>query len=377
LADNAVMGESYGLEYPLWFAPKGEEAKDVFSFRRSTDFPHVGAEVNRVRTAVGVMETSGYAKYKITGSGAESWLSHTLANKIPVIGRMVLTPMLNQNGKLIGDFTLAKLDQDQFLIIGSGPAEHYHMRWFEQNLPKSGVQIEALGLDLVGLSIAGPKSRDLLAKITVSDVSNAAFPFMSIRKMDLGSVPAIVGRVTFTGDLGYEIWVKPEFQRALLNLLLEKGEEFGIGHFGLRALNSMRLEKNFGTWAREYRPIYGPLEAGLGRFADLKKNSFIGREAAAEEKSTGGALRLVSVIVDATDSDCIGDEPIWHNGKVVGWVTSGGYGHWVKKSIAMGYIPKELADESTGFEIEVIGERRTATLIREPLFDPKGEKMRG
>ena len=377
LADNAVMGESYGLEYPLWFAPKGEEAKDVFSFRRSTDFPHVGAEVNRVRTAVGVMETSGYAKYKITGSGAESWLSHTLANKIPAIGRMVLTPMLNQNGKLIGDFTLAKLDQDQFLIIGSGPAEHYHMRWFEQNLPKSGVQIEALGLDLVGLSIAGPKSRDLLAKITVSDVSNAAFPFMSIRKMDLGSVPAIVGRVTFTGDLGYEIWVKPEFQRALLNLLLEKGEEFGIGHFGLRALNSMRLEKNFGTWAREYRPIYGASEAGLSRFADLKKNSFIGREAAAEEKSTGGALRLVSFIVDATDSDCIGDEPIWHNGKVVGWVTSGGYGHWVKKSIAMGYIPKELADESTGFEIEVIGERRTATLIREPLFDPKGEKMRG
>ena len=177
--------------------------------------------------------------------------------------------------------------------------------------------------------------------------------------------------------MGYEIWVKPEFQRALLNLLFEKGEEFGIGHFGLRALNSMRLEKNFGTWAREYRPIYGPLEAGLGRFADLKKNSFIGREAAAEEKSAGGALRLVSFIVDATDSDCIGDEPIWHNGKVVGWVTSGGYGHWVKKSIAMGYIPKELADETTGFEIEVIGERRTATLIREPLFDPKGEKMRG
>jgi dimethylglycine dehydrogenase len=377
LADGAVMGESYGLEYPLWFAPKGMDAKEVFSFRRSTDFEHVGNEVARVRSSVGVMETSGYAKYRVTGEGAEHWLSHMLANKIPATGRMVLTPMLNDNGKLIGDFTLAKLGDGEFLIIGSGPAEHYHMRWFESHLPATGVHIEAYGLNLVGLSIAGPNARALLQKMTQHDVSTAAFPFMAIRKMDLGPIPAIVGRVTFTGDLGYEIWVKPEYQRALLDLVLKEGADLGIGHVGLRALNSMRLEKNFGTWAREYRPIYGPYEAGLGRFADLKKNDFIGRTAAAEEKASGGALRLIAFKVDATDADCIGDEPIWHNGHVVGWITSGGYGHWVKASIAMGYVPKELADKTEGFEIEVIGERRKAHPIREALFDPKGEKMRG
>jgi dimethylglycine dehydrogenase len=269
------------------------------------------------------------------------------------------------------------LGAEEFLIIGSGPAEQYHMRWFEAHLPASGVQIEALGLNLVGLSIAGPNSRDLLAKLTSKDVSSSAFPFMAIRKMDLGPIPAIVGRVTFTGDLGYEIWVKPEYQRALLNLVLHHGEDLGIGHFGLRALNSMRLEKNFGTWAREYRPIYGALEGGLGRFVDLKKNDFIGRTKAAEEKENGGSLRLITFKVDATDADCMGDEPIWHDGKVVGWITSGGYGHWVKASIAMGYVPKELADKTDGFEIEVIGERRKAHPIREALFDPKGEKMRG
>ena len=376
-AEHAVMGEAYGLEYPLWFAPSQDEAKDEFSFRRSTDFPHVGAECRRVRGAVGVMETSGYAKYLVTGEGAEAWLSHLLANKVPVQGRMVLTPMLNHAGKLIGDFTLAKLGPERFLIIGSGPAEQYHMRWFEAHRPESGVAIEALGAGLVGLSVAGPRSRELLQRLAAQDVSAAAFPFMAIREMDLGPIPAIVGRVTFTGDLGYEIWVKPEYQRRLLSLILEAGADLGVGHFGLRALNSMRLEKSFGTWAREYRPIYGPFEAGLGRFVSLAKNDFIGRDAAAREKETGGERRLVVFKVDAADSDCIGDEPVWHDGQVVGWITSGGYAHGSQASVAMGYVPKALADHDEGFEIEMIGVRRTATPLREALFDPKGERMRG
>ncbi|MFO1150912.1 MAG: FAD-dependent oxidoreductase [Alsobacter sp.] len=377
VADHAVMGEAYGLEYPLWFAPSREEATEHFSFRRSSDFPHVGAECRRVREAVGVMETSGYAKYVVTGEGAEAWLSHLLANKVPAEGRMVLTPMLNHAGRLIGDFTLAKLGPERFLIIGSGPAEQYHMRWFEAHRPATGVAVQAMGADLVGLSVAGPRSRDLLARIARTDVSAAAFPFMAIRETDLGPIPAIVGRVTFTGDLGYEIWVKPEYQRALLTLVLEAGRDLGIGHFGLRALNSMRLEKSFGTWAREYRPIYGPFEAGLGRFVSLAKNDFIGRDAAAREKESGGERRLIVFKVDATDSDCIGDEPVWHDGKVVGWITSGGYAHWSRASVAMGYVPKAVADAQEGFEIEVIGVRRKATPLREALFDPKGERMRG
>ena len=377
VADNAVMGESFGQEYPLWFAPSKAEAAEVFSFRRSTDFPHVAAECRRVREGVGVMETSGYAKYVVTGEGAEAWLSHLLANKVPAQGRMVLSPMLNEAGKLIGDFTLARLGPERFLIVGSGPAEQYHMRWFEAHKPGQGVEIRAMGPDLVGLSIAGPRSRELLARLAATDVSASAFPFMAIREMDLGTVPAIVGRVTFTGDLGYEIWVKPEYQRTLLDLILDAGRDLGIGHFGLRALNAMRLEKNFGTWAREYRPIYGPFEAGLGRFVDLTKNDFVGRAAAAAEKETGGTLRLVTFAVDAVDTDAIGDEPIWHAGKVVGWITSGGYAHASATSVAMGYVPKDLAVLETGFEIEIIGERRAARPIRAPLFDPKGDRMRG
>ena len=200
VADHAVMGESFGQEYPLWFAPSRAEAAEVFSFRRSTDFPHVAAECRRVREGVGVMETSGYAKYMVTGEGAEAWLSHLLANKVPAQGRMVLSPMLNEAGKLIGDFTLAKLGPERFLIVGSGPAEQYHMRWFEAHKPAQGVDIRAMGPDLVGLSIAGPRSRELLARLAATDVSASAFPFMAIREMDLTTVPAIVGRLAFPGD---------------------------------------------------------------------------------------------------------------------------------------------------------------------------------
>jgi dimethylglycine dehydrogenase len=375
-AGNAVFGESYGLEYPLWFAPEGSEARDEFSFRRSTDFAHVGAECRTVRERVGVLETTGYAKYLVTGDGAEGFVSRLLANRVPQVGRMVLTPMLNERGKLIGDFTLAKLGTDRFLVIGSGPAEQYHMRWFEQHKPAT-VRIEALGPNLPGLSVAGPRARAVLQALTPFDMSNEAFPFMAVREMDLGPVRAIVGRVTFTGDLGYEIWVTPDYHRRLLDLILEAGEMHGIGHFGLRALNSMRLEKNFGTWAREYRPIYGPIEAGLSRFLDLRKNDFVGRDAVVDEKETGGKLRLMVFKVDATDADAIGDEPVWHDGEVVGWITSGGYGHWSQASVAMGYVPARLAAATTGFEVEIIGERRPAVPLAEPLFDPKGLRMRG
>ena len=195
-AAGAVFGAYYGLETPLWFAPEGVE--DKFSWRRSTDFEAVGREAKAVRESVGLMETSGFAKYSIGGEGAREWLDHLLACKIPPAGRMTLAPpMLNEAGKLIGDFTLANLDDEEFLLIGSGIAEDYHMRWFESLLPEDGsVTVNALNLGLVGLSIAGPKARDVLAKLTHLDVSNEAFPFMDIREMDLGMAPAIVGRVS-------------------------------------------------------------------------------------------------------------------------------------------------------------------------------------
>jgi dimethylglycine dehydrogenase len=301
-----------------------------------------------------------------------------LAAKIPPVGRMALAPMLNEAGKLIGDFTVANLDEEEFLVIGSGIAEDYHMRWFEQHLPEDGsVEVNPLNLGLLGLSIAGPKARDVLAKLTHLDLSDEAFAFMDIREMDLGMAPAIVGRVSYTGDLGYEIWMRPEYQRYLFELLMEAGKEFGIGLFGLRALNALRLEKGFGSWSREYRPLYGPLEAGLGRFVALKKDAdFIGKKAAIEEKLAGGALRLRTFVVDATDADVIGDEPISFKGEVRGWVTSGGYAHASGVSVAIGYVPKEIADEIDGWGIEILGETLGAKLQSMPLFDANGSRMR-
>jgi dimethylglycine dehydrogenase len=377
LAQGAVMGDNWGLEQPLWFAPDGVE--DVFSFRRSTDFDHVAAECAAVRGRVGLSETSSFAKYEITGAGAETWLSHMLANHMPAEGRIVLTPMLNENGKLIGDFTLTKAGPETFYLFGSGQAEKYHMRWFEAHLPEDGsVAIRPLGLSLLGLTVAGPKARDVLAKITDEDVSNTAFRFMDFRRMHLGTIPAMVGRISYTGDLGYEIWVAPEYQRPLFEKLMEAGEEHGIRPFGVRALMSLRLEKNFGTWAREFRPLYGPFAAGLGRFVDVTKNDFIGRDGAMAEKQNGPERRLVAMVVEAGDADVIGDEPIWHGGEVVGWVTSGGYAHHAGLSMAQGYVPAALADGGAdGFEIEILGERHAARLQAEPVFDPGAARMRG
>ncbi|KQV38125.1 MULTISPECIES: FAD-dependent oxidoreductase [unclassified Rhizobium] len=375
-AEGAVFGASYGLEQPLWFAPEGVE--DAFSWRRSTDFETVGAEAKAVRDSVGLMETSGFAKYTITGKGASAWLDRLLAARIPTPGRMVLAPMLKDDGKLIGDFTLACLGQDDFLLIGSGIAEDYHMRWFESHLPDDGsVSLKPLNAGIVGLSIAGPNSRALIEKLTHLDMSDAAFPFMAIRKMDLGMAPAIVGRVSYTGDLGYEIWMKPEYQRYLFDLLMETGKEFGIRLFGLRALNALRLEKSFGSWSREYRPLYGPLEAGLSRFVALSKEAdFIGKAAAQKEKAEGGELRLRTFVVEAGDADVIGDEPISLNGKVCGWVTSGGYAHAAGVSVAIGYVPKEVADEADGWSVEILGEHLPARLQVQPLFDANGSRMR-
>ncbi|MGA3157804.1 MAG: FAD-dependent oxidoreductase [Steroidobacteraceae bacterium] len=375
-SENAVFGEYCGLEHPLWFAPKGTPPREDITFRRSNAHQHVAAECRAVRESVGLLEISNYGKFEVTGPGAAQWLASIMANRVPAVGRIVLSPMLNERGRLIGDFTLCRVAEQRFLLIGTYAAERFYMRWFEQHLPPSGVSVRPCAMEYVGLSVAGPNSRALLQSLVDEDLATSAFPFMSFRQLDVGMVPAFVGRVSFTGDLGYEIWVTTDYQRALYDMLKSAGKAFDLRGFGGRALNAMRLEKSFGTWAREYRPIYGPYEAGLGRFIDLKKPTFVGREAAAAEQSSGGERRLITLAVDALDADAIGDEPIWHVGKVVGWVTSGGYAHSVGKSLALGYVNRGVAEASSGFEVELIGERRAATRLAEAAFDPAGLRMR-
>ena len=376
---NAVFGAVYGMEQALWFAPEGEPPEETPTFRRSNAFAPVGEECRAVRERVGLIEVSGFAKYEITGPDAAAWLDRVLAGRVPRRGRLTLCPMLTPRGTLKGDFTLARLGDERFVLFGAGAGEDEHMRWFRARLPAGGgVAITSHGLDWVGLSLAGPRARAVLEAVAEADVSADGFRFRDIRAMDLGMIPALVGRVSFTGDLGYEIWVKPEYQTALFELLMAAGEPHGIRLFGGRALNSLRLEKSFGSWASEYRPIYGPAEAGMTPFIAWDKGDFVGREAALAEREAGPRRRLVTLAVDARGADPAGDEPIWHHGAVVGWVTSGGYAHTAGTAVAMGYVRAEHADDTGdgAYAVEILGEQRPATLQPEPLVDPEGARLR-
>ncbi|MEM9732018.1 MAG: FAD-dependent oxidoreductase [Pseudomonadota bacterium] len=385
LANGAVMGDSWGLETPLWYAPKGEKAEDIFSFHRSNDFPHVKAEVMNCRTNVAVTEVSNFAKYEITGTGAREWLSHIMTNFIPRQGRLALTGMVDEEGKINGEFTIACAGSDgnggeRFQMFGSSQAQIHHMRWFEKHLPADGsVHIENLDLRLMGLSIAGPNAQKVMAKLTDEDVSHEAFKFMDYRETVIASVPAKVNRVSYTGDLGYEIWVKPEFLRRLYTGIMEAGAEFDIKPFGMRALLNMRLEKHFGTWFREFRPIYTPFEAGLDRFVSRKKNNFVGRDGVFAHADNPPLTRICLNITGAKDADCIGDEPIFLGDEVIGWITSGGYGHFVEQSLATGYIPTDRLAEAKekGLSVEIIGDMCAAEIQDTPPFDPEGKRMRG
>jgi dimethylglycine dehydrogenase len=375
-AGGAVFGANFGLEVALWYAPKGTEPVEVPTYRRSNAFPFVREECLAVRNGVGLMEISGFGKYEIAGPDAESWLNHVLANRMPKPGRMVLAPMLNDRGKVMGDFSVARLSDTRFLMIGSGVAEVYHMRWFERHTPPIGTTIRPLPHALTGFMIAGPKSRELLQRLVKDDISNEKFRFFAVREMPVGLVPATVIRASYTGDLGYEIWVTPDYQVTLYESLTEAGADLGLRHFGNRALMSMRLEKAYGAFLREFRPDYTPMETGLDRFVAYDKPDFVGRAAALEDRATAPKRKLVPLIVD-TDVEVVGYESIMKDGAAVGQVTSGGYAHWAGKSMAMGYVRADLARDGETFAIDIFGEKRPARIAMTPLFDANGGRQRG
>ena len=411
----AVMGDTWGLETPLWFAPSKKEAHDVLSFHRSNDFKHVAAEVEAVRNSVGVTEISNFAKYEVSGADAEAFLNYLMTNNMPKLGSIILTPMLNENGKLIGDFTIAKASENRFLIFGSLSATKYHMRWFEKHSKfYKSLKIKRFDMTLHGLSIAGPNSRKVLQKLVDEDISNSKFQFMSFREMDVNGAPCMINRLSYSGDLGYEIWMAPEYQRKVYRGIKKQGAEFNIKDFGMRALLSMRLEKNFPSWFAELRPIYGPYESRMERFIKINKSKFIGQKAAKQELLDGPKISRTSFIINADTSDVSGDEPIWaktekvynfidpphkHGAKrfnskgnelsssnsqqdgkwkVVGWVTSGGYAHSIKASMAQGYIPTDLSQitQKGLFEIEILGKRYPCQIMDNPPFDPLGKCMK-
>ena len=317
---NAVWGAGFGLEHPLWFQRPGLEPTEDVTFRRSNAFPVVAEECRgraRAGRADGVLELRQVPRHAATGP--PTWLQGLFTNRLPKVGRIALTAMLNPDGRIVGEFSVARVGDDDFFLFGSQAAEVHHSRWFLAHLPAdSAIRFEVLALSLVGLSVAGPRARDVLQSVTPTSLATADFPFMTFRRVDIGMVPAWVGRMTYTGDLGYEIWVAPEYQRALFDLLWDAGQPYGMALFGFRALMSLRMEKMFGTWYREYRPIYTPLEAGMDRYLKFD-HEFIGR--AARRGRAGSAVRERSLVYLEVDpdpdepADVIGDEPIWHEGR--------------------------------------------------------------
>ena len=371
---GAVWGQQFGLEVANYFATGDEPTYETPSFRRSDAFKATGREVRAVREAVGINEVQNFGKYLVTGHNARAWLDRVMAGRVPTAGRISLTPMLSPKGRLIGDFTISCLGEEQFQLTASYGAQAFHYRWFEQNMIE-GVHVENISDRRTGFQIAGPKAREILQTCTLSDVS--AMKFLDVAKMTVGMTNCLVQRVSYTGDLGYEIYCDALGQRQLWNTLWAAGQPHGMTPFGMRAMMSLRLDKFFGAWLLEFGPDYTAAETGMDRFICFKKNTdFIGRAAAEQERSTGPTRKLVAFEVDALDADVQGYEPIWYEGSVIGFCTSGGYSHYAQKSVAQGFVPVPQATEGLAVEIEILGQMRPARLITTPLFDADGARMR-
>ena len=372
---GAVWQDSFGLENVLWFASSPEDAYEEPTFHRSRSHEYVAKEVEAVRASVGASEVANFANHKFTGKGAKAFLTKVLAGRIPRHGRVTLTPMLLESGKLNGDLTVACIDDETYYLFGSSVAQNMHLRWFEMHL--EGVQdvvYQNMTDDFHGIAISGPNSRELLSRLTREDVSSDGFKFRDIRDTFVGGVPALCVRISFTGELGYEIYVAPQYQLKLFEAIEEVGEDLDLKWFGGRALMSMRLEKSWGAWTMDFRPDFTIMESGLDFFVDWDKD-FIGKKAALIEKMKGPTKKL-SVIQIETETDVSGDEAVMHNGECVSYITSGGYGHSVQRSLAMTYLPVELIDSKTTLEVEILGEFHKASIVMEPLYDPSGSKMR-
>lgn len=374
---GAVMGANFGLESALWFAPPGVEPVETPTYRRSNAMPHVKAECDAVRTAVGLYEASNYGKYEVTGKGARRWLDRVFACRIPKPGRMAIAPMLNAKGRIMGDLSIAALAEDRYLIIGSGFAEAFHMRWFQAANPPDDVFIRAASSTLTGFSIAGPHARAVMQKLVREDMGNAAFRFFAVKETAVGMSPAILARCGFTGELGYEMWVTPDFQLQLFEELMAAGAEFGMKLFGGRALSSLRLEKNYGSFNKDFRPDYTAGETGLDAFIDFDKADFTGKQAAVAERELGPSRRFVVFEVDAPHADAIGYEVVLKDDVPVGYCTSGSWGHWTGKSLAAGYVQADLAKDGESLHIDILGRHCPARIVARPLHDPDGLRLRG
>ncbi|MEO1238599.1 MAG: aminomethyltransferase family protein, partial [Pseudomonadota bacterium] len=371
---GAQWGESWGLEVPLYFAPEGFE--ETPSLRRSNAHDIVGEECKAVREAAGLLDITGFSRFEVYGPGAEAWLQRTFATRLPKPGRARLAVMLAPEGKLKGDLTLFNWGDGIWWIMGSYYLRQWHKRWFaDHEMPD--MIIRDISDDICGFSLSGPKSREILQSVTDADVSAEAFRFMACREMSVGILRARVGRLSVCGELGYEINVRASEHIALRRLLLDAGADLGLREIGYNALNSLRLEKSFGIWSREFTQDRTPGMTGMDRWIAWDKGDFLGREAALIERDGNGpAQTLVTLGIEADGADATGYEPVWKDGKRVGFVTSGGYGHTVGQSLAMAMVNAGEATPGTGLTVHVVGVERTAKVLNPSPYDPTGQAMR-
>lgn len=375
---GAVFGTVNGWERPLWFAPKGVDAVDQPSFERANWFATVGDECRAARENVSLFDMSTFGKYELIGPKAESFLNHIFTKRMPKeIGKYTVTFMTNTRGGILGDFTVARFDEDRFYIVGSGVGERYHLDWMRTQLPSEGVDLNLVSEQYGVLHIAGPKSKELLSRITDEDVSTKNFSFLSAKEMDLGFCRAKVLRVSFTGDLGYEIHVPVPYQRSLYERLWNAGADLSLRWAGSRALHALRLEKGYLLWGSDLTVEVTPYEANLGFMVSLGKNQdFIGRAALEAEKHRGPRNKVALLHVEVNGADAVGGESVYVDGQIVGTVTSGAFGHSVGKSLAVGYLRSEWAKGGQNLEVDILGERRTATILERPPFDPDDHRLR-
>jgi dimethylglycine dehydrogenase len=376
-AAGARFGVVWGMESPQYYAPGEPDFVDSPTLRRSAAHRFIAAEVAATRNAAGLLDTGVYARYEVSGPGAEAWLDGLLANTLPPLGRMRLAPMLSPAGRLMGDLSVARLGTERFWLVGSYYLQEWHLRWFRDHLPPAGVRLENLSESWLGFSLSGPRARDILARLTPAEISNSTLPFLGVCAVDVGFTQAIVARVSLTGELGYEINVRASEQKALWNALLAAGTDFGMRPIGMRAQDSLRLEKGYGVWSLEFAQSYTPAMTGLDRFIAFDKGEFIGRAAALEERERGPARRLVLLAVDSLDADVTGFEPVHAGDRTVGFVTSGAYGHHVRQSLALAYVDAAIAARPVPLSVPVVGAPCPARILAEPPYDPRGLRLRG
>jgi dimethylglycine dehydrogenase len=377
---GAVWGQRYGWERANWFAPAGVERRDVWSFRRSNYFEHVGNECRLMRENVGVIDLTPFTKHEVTGPGAEAWLDSLVANKVPVKpGRIGLCHALTTKGGIRSEFTITKLAEDRYYIVSAGAAERYDSDYLHKKLPRDGtVQLRNITTSRATFVVAGPKSRDVLSKLTDARLDNEHFPWLTGQMIDVGlAVDVYALRVNFIGELGWELHFPVEYANGLFDALFAAGGEFGIGMVGMRAMESLRIEKSYRMWGSDLTRDYTPFEAGLDRFVRMDKGEFIGREALARQLAAGVPHRFATLEVHGvTDADPLGNEPLFAAGTLVGRATAGYFGHVLGKSLALAYVKPQHAAVGAELEIEILGERRKATVLRESPFDPESRRLR-